>query len=187
MGNKRNSQVFTIIICVALIATVTFMKIFLKDKDNSEYTSLTENRAEQTMLDESNSSETEESYESDLDTTIEYKPIDEIDTSLYEENPSSEAVPEGVTDIRVAITNGEVLYDQDFPSGIYKNMKEEFQKFINANFDNPESITDIEILKDTIKEDKENKKLSYDTKVNDGTILSVEIDLYTFDYKFSKK
>ena len=119
----------------------------------------------------------EENNTSSTITTAEYKPIGEIDTSLYEENPSSEAIPEGVTDIQFAFTNGEVLYNQDFPSGIYKNMKEEIQIFINENFKNPEDITEATIQKDTIIEDKEGKTLQYDLKVNDGTFLAVELDL----------
>lgn len=186
--DKRSNQVFTIIICIALIATVIFMNVFIKDKDSSKADSFLASETKTVEAVEDVAASTlEENNTSSTITTAEYKPISEIDTSLYEENPSSEAIPEGVTDIQFAFTNGEVLYNQDFSSGIYKNMKEEIQKFINENLSDSDSITEIEILEDTIQEDKKNKKLTFDTKLNDGKVLTVEIDLYTFEYKFKIK
>lgn len=191
MNNKRSGQVLTIIICVALIITVTFMKVFFKDKYETASSVSIFELSDETNTDKelgvADTSANNESIKENTGTPVEGTPIEEVDTSLYVEDPASEAVPEGVTNIRFAITNGEVLYEQDFPSGIYKYMNVEIQKFINENIKNPESITEVTIQEDTVKEDKENKKLQYDVILNDSTTLVVAVDLYNFEYKFQRK
>lgn len=192
MENKKNGQVLTIILCIALIAGVIFAKTFTKDKeknnnvaDNNETieSSQEESKSEEMTMDNTVQDETEENSKID-ESNFGGENLKNVDTSNYEENNiEGEALPEGETQINFAFTNGEVLYDRDFPSGIYKNIKEDFQKYINENIPNPESIKKIDILEDSITETED--KLSFKVDLKNGTILLAEVDLYTFVYSFS--
>lgn len=196
MENKKTGQLLTIILCIALIIGVIFAKSFTNSK--TEKTKINDAAISKDTSDGQTevvkSSESIQSTEQEkVNTKEESKVSDDIinggenlknvDTSLYEENIEGDALPEGTTQINFAFTNGEVLYDKGFPSGIYKNIKEEFQKYINENIPNPESIVEIEIVEDSITET--DKLLSFKVDLKNGTFLLSEVDLHTFVYSFS--
>lgn len=190
MGDKKSKQLFTIIICLALVVAVIFSKIFLKD-DKEDNTKVKESNVSQEANDITDMpADEKELTETDQEVvenhSIAYTPIDEVDTGLYQEETESESAQDGVV-VRIALTNGDILYNGGYPSGVFKNMMVDYQSYINENIKNPEEIKEITIQEDSVIEDKENKKLQYDVTLNDGTKLAVEVDLYTFAYTFKVK
>lgn len=193
MGDKKSRQLFTIIICLALVVAVIFSKIFLKD-DKEDNIKVKESNVNQEAnditdmpADEKELTETDQADQEVVENhSIDYTPIDEVDTGLYQEETESESAQDGVV-VQIALTNGDILYNGGYPSGVFKNMMVDYQSYINENIKNPEEIKEITIQEESVIEDKENKKLQYDVTLNDGTKLAVEVDLYTFDYIFKKK
>ncbi|GEM_PF-2574287 len=190
MGDKRSRQLFTIIICLALVVAVIFSRIFLKDDKEDNVKAKESNVSQETNdltdipTDETDLTETDQEVAEDL--SNDNTPINEVDTGLYEEDTESESAQDGVI-VRISLTNGDVLYNGGYPAGVFKNMMVDYQCYINENIKNPEEIKEITIQEDSVKEDKENKKLQYVVSLNDGTSLAVEVDLYTFAYTFKDK
>jgi len=187
MEKKRTSQLLTIILCIALVIAVIFAKAFMKEdkKAENKTVALQDDISADSEKNKNNISDSNEKESLDSKNFVGEDSLKNVDTTLYEENTEKEIAPEGVTKILFSFTNGEVLYEKDYPSGIYKNIKEEFQKYINLNIDSPEKITEIKIIEDSIVE--EGKKLTFDVDLNNGTLLKVTCDLNTFEYSFKIK
>ncbi len=105
------------------------------------------------------------------------------DTDLYTANTDKEVYGDEVF-IRFKLINGELLYDRKLPLGIFDKMLENYQEYFNQiEVDAP--ISEVTIIEDSIQEDKD--YLKYDLKTNTNVIISVTVDLHTFEYTFKNK
>lgn len=127
--------------------------------------------------------------ESSLEDYLNGKTLENADVEFYvsqpESNPETPAAS-GFTKIEFVLNNDEELYDKELPSGIYRDMLPNLQKFINENFEAPEEIKEVEIMKGTVVVSEEEKKLDYLCDLKNGYLLLVTVDLEDFEYSIRK-
>lgn len=179
---NRKTQLFTIIICVSLIFTVTFLKKNESSKKNKQ-TSLSELTTETEIncsidKNKGNSNDKQVENEEKLKEDNQYFTTQQMkDNAEYYIDDATDGSTQGIY-----FSNGDVLYDNpDIPTGVYYNQLEKIESYIELNI--PEKVNEMEIMEDSVK--IENNVLSYELDLKNQYIMYVKCDLETYKFRFS--
>ncbi len=180
---ERKKNLFTILLCTALILTVILVKIFSKDdnkeiKDDKETVSNTSISATPTItvipqvsttLIKDKEIKDDNEMEEVIDKEIDY----ENEEIIYKE-------------ITFELKNGEALWNLIIPSGVYTNLLDEIQGFIEDNISDYKDITEVKVFDSPIeiKDDILRFYCSLNNKSED--ILSINVDIKSFKYNIVK-
>lgn len=170
---RRSKYLLTIIFCVCAVITVTLVRYTGKKETQNAPISATNERVEEN-IDVVTKSPVKADLQPSLEETIEkdeskIEKVEGVDEILYQ-------------DVSFELKNGEALWNLVLPSGIYENMLNEFQRYLEENIKDYETVTEIIILDEPIE--IEENMLTYFCKLNDEkeTILFVTVDLENFQY-----
>lgn len=191
MDKTRAGKIFTILLCAALIVAVLIYNRF-NDKKNIEYADI-------------NKIMTYDFNQSDIKNgklNPEILPDDKLSLNTYDREEVDEKY---ISNLKEAINQDfsynaesltteptfellyiDVLYKKELPSGIYTNMMDEIQRYINDRYliDNT-IIKKVAIIEKTIEIDDTNNRLMYAIRLDKGSDADyayITIDLSTYEY-----
>lgn len=155
---ERKNNIITIIICITLIIGVTIIRLFdgSSQKNGKDNVQITPVILSSDIVGDE--------VKDDLNLVDE--PI------LYKET-------------LFELKNGESLYSLALPSGIYTNMIDEIQSYIENNVLDYNSITEVTIIDKTIEVTKD--FLTYNCRLNNKNEdqLFIKVNLQSFEYEIN--